>query len=92
MCIAITLFFFFHIYLIEKSLTTIEFREKMTQNYDTSPYSQTIFYNLRMIFGRNPLYWFFPIKPNYEGDGLIFKRSARKPVKKNSSRHQTPRN
>jgi hypothetical protein len=48
-----------------------------------------------MIFGANPLYWFFPLskkyiflEPNYEGDGMVFKRT--KKVKK-VSRIQTPK-
>merc|ERR1719446_1797349 len=76
----ITAFFIFHIWLMLKAMTTIEFCEKkmpkggkaqevpIEQNsvYDMGPCG-----NIQAVLGPNPLSWFIPISPPI-GDGLNF--------------------
>lgn len=83
----ITLFFFFHLWLITKQYTTIEYCEKRLEpnsNFATSPYNRGIFHNFKSVFGNQIIFWFLPmckwyynlylknIVPNYQGDGLMF--------------------
>ena len=60
----ITLFFFFHLWLITKQYTTIEYCEKRVEpnsNFATSPYNRGVLHNFRNVFGHNVIFWFFPI-------------------------------
>lgn len=83
----ITGFFIFHLWLISKQYTTIEYCEKRSEGDSTfkkSPYNLGIFRNLQSILGNNVLLWFIPVcksifqslcpnlDANLEGDGLIF--------------------
>lgn len=72
-------FSIFHIYLISKGLTTIEFREKMTVKFDKSPYHISCFQNFLAVFGSNPLFWFIPVGKSClgleEDDHMTFKNS-----------------
>jgi hypothetical protein len=59
----ITGFFIFHLWLISKQYTTIEFCEKRSDgesNFKTSPYNRGILENLKSVFGPNPLLWLLP--------------------------------
>jgi len=77
LAVLLTAFFGFHCYLISCQYTTIEFCEKRRGGNDSFhakyPYNLGICENLRMILGGNPLLWFIPIRPNYEGAGLAFR-------------------
>jgi len=76
--ILISAFFIFHIWLLMRAMTTIEFCEKKMPKggkevaadvgsvYDLGPYG-----NMRGILGQNPLTWLIPIEPGI-GDGLNY--------------------
>ena len=73
-----TLFFGFHIWLMMKAMTTIEFCEKSlpkkdgeARSYDSSVYNLGFFGNIRVVLGDDVLLWFFPISAP-SGDGLNF--------------------
>lgn len=85
MGIVISGFFLFHLWLITKQYTTIEFCEKRTDpnsGFAVSPYNRGITSNFRSVLGPNVFFWFLPfcnilhininIDPNREGDGLQF--------------------
>jgi len=67
-----TLFFGFHIWLMLRAMTTIEFCEKsQSRSYDSSVYNLGFYGNARAVLGANPLLWCFPCaRP--PGDGLNF--------------------
>lgn len=69
----ITLFWFFHIWLMLKAMSTIEFCEKSTKNssYDSSIYSLGLGGNIRAVLGDYALLWFLPINPP-SGSGTAF--------------------
>jgi len=76
----ITSFFFFHVWLMLQSMTTIEFCEKKmpkkeAKNHDdgdgTSVYDLGPLRNVQGVLGPNPLFWFLPMAPP-EGDGLHY--------------------
>jgi hypothetical protein len=61
--IVITGFFTFHLWLISKQYTTIEFCEKRSDgdsNFKTSPYNLGFFRNLQNVLGKNVLVWLIP--------------------------------
>ena len=72
----ITLFFFFHIYLMCCQYTTIEYCEKRNEEDNTfhtrMPYNRGFLNNFRGVLGYNIFFWFVPFNPNYEGDGIVF--------------------
>lgn len=56
-------FFGFHLWLIFKQYTTIEFCEKRSDgdsNFKTSPYNRGVIENLKSVFGHNPTLWLVP--------------------------------
>merc|ERR1719371_26743 len=70
--ILLTTFFIFHIWLMLKAMTTIEFCEKKMpkggkQEADdgekTSVYDQGAFGNVMAVLGPNPLMWMVPVSP-----------------------------
>lgn len=69
----VTMFFVFHVWLMLKAMTTIEFCEKSMKRagYDSSTYDFGIFGNIRAALGENPLLWLIPCSPPI-GDGLAF--------------------
>merc|ERR1711971_1070859 len=69
-------FFLFHVWLLTRNMTTIEFREVMTRQEDfgESPYNRGIFANISAVLGPNPLLWFLPVG-GPKGDGLSFPRA-----------------
>lgn len=63
----ITGFFSFHMWLIFKQYTTIEFCEKRTDGdsgFRTSPYNRGFIANLKNVLGDNVLLWFVPFSKN----------------------------
>merc|ERR1719439_193603 len=71
--ILVTAFFCFHIWLMFKAMTTIEFCEKSLKKvgYSTSPYHRGVFGDLQEVLGSNPLLWWCPVF-DLTGDGLSF--------------------
>ena len=62
--VVITGFFCFHVWLITKSFTTIEFCEKSQDgdlNFKTSPYNLGFYRNFQSVLGNNAFLWFVPI-------------------------------
>merc|ERR1719401_2452624 len=72
------MFFGFHIWLVSRAMTTIEFCEKSVPNkeggkqgYESSVYDLGFFGNFRAVLGNNVFLWFFPCsRPT--GDGMNF--------------------
>ncbi len=61
--IVITGFSCFHLWLISKQYTTIEYCEKRSDgdsNFKNSPYNLGFYRNMKSVFGNNPLVWFIP--------------------------------
>jgi len=79
LAVLLTMFFCFHIGLMFKAMTTIEFCEKSmpkkdsegSRSYDVSVYDLGICGNMRAVLGPNMLLWFFPCSLP-RGDGLSF--------------------
>lgn len=74
----ITAFFIFHIWLMLKAMTTIEFCEKKMPKGGKaaveeagSVYDLGCFGNIRAVLGPDPMTWFLPIEPGV-GDGLNY--------------------
>mmetsp|Transcript_99585 Transcript_99585/g.260138 ORF Transcript_99585/g.260138 Transcript_99585/m.260138 type:complete len:365 (-) Transcript_99585:122-1216(-) len=73
-----TAFFWFHVMLTSRAMTTIEYCEKSMPKkdcertgYETSVYDLGFAGNLRAVLGDNPLLWFVPCsRPS--GDGVNF--------------------
>jgi len=78
LAVLVTMFFGFHIWLMSRAMTTIEFCEKSlpkkegeTRSYESSVYDLGLAGNARAVLGDNMLLWFFPCsRPS--GDGLNF--------------------
>jgi len=74
-----TMFFGFHIWLMLKAMTTIEFCEKSSpkkegegkSGQEQSMYDLGVIGNVRVILGENILLWFFPCS-RLKGDGMNF--------------------
>merc|ERR1712087_909303 len=81
--ILVTVFFGFHIWLMMKAMTTIEFCEKSMKKsgYDGSQYIRGVWGNITSVLGDNPLLWLFPISPP-SGRGLHFGRTEDTPMLK----------
>lgn len=63
--------------LIVNNVTTIERADKLRFGETSgitnfNKYDQGGFKNFAAVFGRNPLFWIFPIKANNKGQGIIF--------------------
>mmetsp|Transcript_6208 Transcript_6208/g.11927 ORF Transcript_6208/g.11927 Transcript_6208/m.11927 type:complete len:376 (-) Transcript_6208:57-1184(-) len=69
----LTAFWIFHIWLMLKAMTTIEFCEKSMKRagYDSSIYDCGFCGNIRAVLGDNMLLWLCPCSPP-SGDGLSF--------------------
>jgi len=77
----ITPFIIFHIWLMLKAMTTIEFCEKKMPKgekaktegleYSDSLYDMGVFNNVKTCLGPNPLTWLIPVAP-FIGDGLNY--------------------
>mmetsp|Transcript_1712 Transcript_1712/g.4363 ORF Transcript_1712/g.4363 Transcript_1712/m.4363 type:complete len:234 (+) Transcript_1712:1-702(+) len=66
-----TPFFGFHVYLMLKGMTTIEFCEKTSKGEHASSYNRGLWCNIRAVLGENPFMWPMPVCPP-SGSGLIF--------------------
>lgn len=77
----VTIFFGFHIWLMLKAMTTIEFCEKSMKrsSYDTSQYDRGLYGNIRAVLGDNPALWLLPIGLP-AGDGLSFISTEETPL------------
>mmetsp|Transcript_14810 Transcript_14810/g.33694 ORF Transcript_14810/g.33694 Transcript_14810/m.33694 type:complete len:298 (-) Transcript_14810:47-940(-) len=79
LALLVTGFFFFHIWLMLKAMTTIEFCEKSMKrssgtsgsSYDVSLYDRGLCGNIRAVLGDNPLLWLLPLSPP-SGSGMSF--------------------
>ncbi|KAJ1610673.1 DHHC-like palmitoyl transferase [Cryptosporidium canis] len=67
-------FFFFHLWLVFNSMTTIEFCEKSRSTSYTNVWFKGYMHSFMQVFGKNPLLWIFPIG-NQVGDGIHFEHS-----------------
>jgi len=69
----VSAFFTFHVYLMMRSMTTIEYCEKSCKRagYDTNAYDRGPFGNIKAVLGENPLLWLLPVSLP-PGRGLSF--------------------
>lgn len=86
LCFIVTCFFIFHLWLISKQYTTIEYCEKRSENeagFKLSPYNLGPLRNYKTVLGTNIILWFIPISkllfiltlflaPDLYGEGLVF--------------------
>jgi len=73
--LVVTVFFLFHIWLMFKATTTIEFCEKsMKGNWKTSVYDRGFYGNLCAVLGDNPLLWLWPGSPP-SGNGINYNQN-----------------
>lgn len=81
--ILVTGFFAFHIWLMFKAMTTIEFCEKHIKRtgYDSSVYDRGFCGNIRAVLGDNPALWLLPVNPP-SGDGLYYVNEDSKLIEK----------
>mmetsp|Transcript_162649 Transcript_162649/g.395151 ORF Transcript_162649/g.395151 Transcript_162649/m.395151 type:complete len:331 (+) Transcript_162649:176-1168(+) len=90
--ILVTVFLGFHIWLMMKGMTTIEFCEKSMKKagYNVSAYDRGPIGNIQAVVGDNPIFWLLPYSPP-SGDGLYFlnemetSRGIRKKMHHNAS-------
>merc|ERR1719313_2592901 len=68
----VTAFFGFHIWLMTKAMTTIDFCEKSLKRtgYNESIYDLGLYGNIKAVLGPTPLLWLLPFSPP-AGDGLL---------------------
>jgi len=69
----VTIFLCFHMWLMTKAMTTIEFCEKSLKksDYDSHIYDRGLYGNIQAVLGDNPLLWLLPVNlPT--GDGVTF--------------------
>jgi len=72
LCAALTVFFAFHVYLMLKAMTTIEFCEKSRRPHlSTNSYDRGCIGNVKAVLGDNVLLWLLPLSPP-SGDGLTY--------------------
>ena len=73
LAVLVTAFFFFHIWLMNKAMTTIEFCEKSLKKvgYDSSVYHRGFYGNLCEVMGPSPWLWLLPTSPP-AGTGLTW--------------------
>jgi hypothetical protein len=69
----VTCFFIFHVWLMSKAMTTIEYCEKASKGtrYNDSPYEGSALGNVKSVLGDNWLLWMLPVSPP-SGTGLVF--------------------
>ncbi|KAF7457680.1 putative palmitoyltransferase [Cryptosporidium felis] len=67
-------FFFFHIWLVFNSMTTIEFCEKSRNTSYSNIWFKGYLHSFNQVFGSNPFLWGLPIG-NQAGDGINFEHS-----------------
>lgn len=66
-------FLAFHVWLMTKAMTTVEFCEKSLKkaSYNSSAYSQGLYANICAVLGNRPLLWLLPFSLP-DGDGLTW--------------------
>lgn len=73
--ILISGFLIFHLWLILTAKTSLEYCEKWKRRDGLESkkinFDEGCGKNFTNVFNRNPLLWFFPFNPNFEGDGLF---------------------
>jgi len=75
--ILVSAFWGFHVWLMMRAMTTIEFCEKSLKNgkkdggHSTSAYDNGPCGNIKTVLGEQPFLWLFPVAPG-AGDGLTF--------------------
>jgi len=82
MSVLVILFFCFHVWLMLRATTTIEFCEKATRDTDSSLrsiYDLGPLQNVFAVLGPQPLLWLLPISPP-KGDGLSFPSTESTPL------------
>jgi len=81
LALLVTVFLSFHIWLMLKSMSTIEFCEKSMKRtgYDASAYDRGFLANAKSVLGDNPWLWFVPLSPP-SGDGLSFASTEDTPL------------
>lgn len=68
MCVLLTAFFGFHVWLMCRGATTIEFCEKMSRQPSWWLYDCGVYTNVCNVLGPTPLLWLLPVSlPNEEG-------------------------
>lgn len=76
--ILVTVFFSFHIYLMMKAMTTIEYCEKFSKAgkaVKLSPYDRGLGGNIRAVLGEDLIFWLLPCSPP-AGRGLFYTDEA----------------
>lgn len=71
-------FFLFHLWLLSKNLTTIEFCEQKSsgEEHFNSHYDLGVYRNIQSVLGENPLLWLIPVG-HPPGDGLSWPRRTK---------------
>lgn len=64
-------FLLFHIWLMSRAMTTVEFCEKMKTSHTPSGYTQGLYKNICAVLGPRPIFWLIPISFP-DGDGLTW--------------------
>jgi len=80
LALVITAFFTFHMWLVVRGKTTLEFVE----DKKGGDYNDGLLENLKTAFGTNYLAWFIPIAPTQKQNGLDYKNNLvkeQKPIK-----------
>lgn len=85
----VTAFWLFHVWLMLKGMSTIEFCEKSIREsgYQSSPYSKGLAGNIRGVLGDHILLWLVPVNPPV-GDGLFFSEETRLAAKAKKPQQQ----
>jgi hypothetical protein len=69
----VTVFWCFHIWLMLKGMTTIEFCEKQSKGKESSTYDLGAYTNIQAVLGDYALLWLLPLSPP-SGRGVKFER------------------
>jgi len=71
--VVLSLFFCFHIYLMVRAMTTVEFCEKSCKRtgYDANVYDRGLLGNVKAVLGEDIKFWLLPMSPP-GGRGLVF--------------------
>lgn len=88
MGLLIGIFWMFHVWLMVKAMTTIEFCEKAMKRtgYNASQYDDGIYNNCKSVLGPRWWFWLLPVDPP-NGDGIAFgpQHSERIPLIRNQA-------
>ena len=89
--LCLTPFLAFHVWMLCKNMTTIEFCEQSGQGEYSSRYDLGVWANIQSVLGRNVLVWLLPIYST-PGDGLKWQQNQRKVIEnsKKAARPERP--